>query len=66
LVRGEDRDSIFSVTVARTQSISALKKAIKKENPEAFRGVDARSLHVWSVSIPVDPNFEENESKVDL
>jgi hypothetical protein len=62
----DHRHNVFSIKIARTESVSTLKKAIKEENPESFRGVDARSLHLWNVSITVDDDFKDSVSKVEL
>jgi Crinkler effector protein N-terminal domain len=48
------------------ESVGTLKRSIKDENPESFRGVDARSLVLWKVSMPVNGGFKENVRKVEL
>ncbi len=55
-VLGEDSDSnrIFPVEVDRNKNVGNLKKAIKEENKRAFDHIDAHSLDVWKVSIPID------------
>ena len=54
-VLDEDSDSnrIFPVEVDRNKNVGDLKKAIKEEK-RAFDHIDADSLDVWNVSIPVD------------
>jgi hypothetical protein len=66
LVYGDDPRNIFPVKIASTESVGTLKKVIKEENPESFHGVDARSLHLWHVSIPIDAGFREKVKKVAL
>ena len=50
----------------RTESVGTLKRSIRDDNPESFRDVDARSLDLWKVSIPVNDGFKENVRKVEL
>ena len=54
---------IFPVQVAPSDSVGTLKKAIKGEK-KAFEDIDADSLNLWKVSIPinVDGSLEENPS----
>ena len=67
LVLGDDPSHIFPVKIQRTESVGALKKAIKEENQHTFEDVDAKTLVLWNVSIPHDPKFEQtvNETKFD-
>jgi hypothetical protein len=37
-----------------------------EENPASFHDVDARSLHIWNVSIPIEADFNDNVKKVEL
>jgi hypothetical protein len=66
LVHGDDPRNIFPVKIASTESVGTLKKAIKEENPASFHDVDARSLHIWKVSIPVEAYLKENVGEVEL
>jgi hypothetical protein len=50
IVQGDDTDHVFTVNVARTKNVSALRKAIKEENEHAFEQVDAKTLNLWKVS----------------
>jgi Crinkler effector protein N-terminal domain len=52
-VLGEDSTRIFPVEIDRGKNVGALKKAIK-EVKVAFGPIDADSLVVWNVSIPID------------
>jgi hypothetical protein len=49
LVLGDDPSHIFSVDIAPTESVSALKDLIKEKKKHAFRDVDADSLKLWNV-----------------
>ena len=53
-VLGEDSTRIFPVEVDRDENVGGLKKAIKEEKKQAFDHIDADSLDVWNVSIPID------------
>jgi len=65
-VHDDDPRHVFPVKIARTESVGTLKRSIKDDNPESFRDVDARSLVLWKVSIPVNDGFKENLSRVEL
>jgi hypothetical protein len=65
-VHDDDPRHVFPVKIARTESVGTLKRSIKDDNPESFRDVDARSLVLWKVSIPVNDGFKENVRKVEL
>ena len=65
-VFGDDATQVFPVNIMNTESIGTLKKAIKEENPQAFHNIDARSLAVWKVSIPVDRGLQESLANLDL
>jgi Crinkler effector protein N-terminal domain len=47
LVHGEPRSHIFPVKIAGTESVGALKKAIKDEKKPAFDHVPADTLVLW-------------------
>jgi hypothetical protein len=49
-VQGDPHDQAFSLQIAETKTVSALKKAIKEEKKIAFGHVDADSLKLWKVS----------------
>jgi hypothetical protein len=64
-VWGDEPCHAFLVQIARTESVGALRKAIKKEK-RAFQSIDADSLILWNVSIPVNDDFKEIVKKVEL
>jgi hypothetical protein len=66
LVRGDGTDHVFTIEIVNTKNVSALRKAIKEEKKHKFKHVDADSLILWNVSIPVNNNFQENVKKLDL
>jgi Crinkler effector protein N-terminal domain len=59
-VLGEDSTRIFSVEIDRDKNVGGLKQAIKEKKVPAFDRIDADSLDVWNVSIPIgeDANLE--------
>jgi hypothetical protein len=65
-VQGEDASRVFTVEIPNSKLISALRDAIKDKNPASFHDVDARSLHLWDVSIPVDDDFEDKMRGIEL
>ena len=65
-VHDDDPRHVFPIKIARTESVGTLKGSIKDDNPETFCDVDARSLVLWKVSIPVNDGFKENVRKVEL
>jgi len=66
LVCDDDPSHIFTIEIANTKTVSALKRAIKDENEHLFRHVDAKTLVLWKVSFPAGPSLEENLSNVKL
>ena len=56
---GESRSHIFPVKIAGTESVGALKKAIKNEKKPAFYHVPADTLVLWKVAFPVVDSLEE-------
>jgi Crinkler effector protein N-terminal domain len=60
VVLGESRSHIFTIEIANTKNVSALKKAIKAEKQVAFQHVDADTLVLWKVSFPVDESLDGN------
>jgi hypothetical protein len=65
-VLGEGVQNVFLVEVPRSKTVSALKEVIKEKNQQAFKGVDARSLDLWKVFIPVDQGLEEKLNDIEL
>jgi hypothetical protein len=65
-VQGDDPNEVFSVEIANNKPVSALRDAIKEKNPASFHNVDARSLHLWKVSIPNDHHFTDKLEKLAL
>ena len=63
-VRGPDVGSIFEVKISKTESVAALKKAIRSEKPVAFRDVDADTLALYKPRDPVPRPYKENLSKL--
>ena len=46
----EKEPRVFQVEIARSKTISALKKAIKEEKKKSLQDVDADTLDLWKVS----------------
>ncbi|KAF9235049.1 hypothetical protein BU15DRAFT_21041, partial [Melanogaster broomeanus] len=62
-VHGEDTGGIFPVEISSTETIAALKEAIKNKNPVGFRDVDADDLDLYPFR-PADPDEDlEDELK---
>jgi hypothetical protein len=58
-VLGEKSTRIFSVEIDGKKNVEDLKRAIKEEKM-AFAHIDADSLDVWDVSIPIDDDTNFN------
>lgn len=66
-VRGDvKRISTFEVQISTTQSVPALKEAIKNKKQVAFHDVDANDLAVYVPSDYVHKPYKENLSKIIL
>lgn len=63
---GKDRNHVFPVKIASTESVGTLKELIRDKKKYAFERVDADDLKLWKVSIPVDDDFRENVNKAGL
>ncbi|KAH9046591.1 hypothetical protein EDB84DRAFT_1264903 [Lactarius hengduanensis] len=66
LVLGEDPKRIFSVKIPVTKYVGLLKDAIKDKMRPTFDHIDASTLDLWKVSIPVDEHLEANISGMGL
>ena len=66
-VLDEDSTRIFPVEIDRNENVGGLKEVIK-EKKKAFDHIDADSLDVWKVSIPIDEdaNLAEQVKKLRL
>ena len=60
LVSGDDPNHIFTIEIADTKNVSALKDAIKEKKQLAFQHIDADTLILWKASFPVNESLEEN------
>jgi hypothetical protein len=49
-VQGDSHDQAFSLKIAETETVSALKEAIKEKKKPEFDRVVASSLKLWKVS----------------
>jgi hypothetical protein len=63
LVLGDDPGRVFPVKIAASESVGTLKEAIKDKKKHAFEHVDADTLVLWNVSIPVDESFGDSLKK---
>jgi hypothetical protein len=59
-VLGEESTCIFPVEIDGDKNVGDLKKAIKEEKKVALDRIDANTLEIWNVSIPIneDTNLE--------
>ena len=62
----DDVSQVFPVKITNTESVGILKEVIKDECQKAFPNVDARSLTLWKVSIPVDRHLQQSLANLDL
>lgn len=60
LVSSDDPDHMFTIEIANTKNVSALKDAIKEKRQPAFDHIPADTLVLWKVSCPVDDGLGEN------
>ena len=57
LVLGEPAANIFEVKIQKSQTVSALREAIRDKKIHSFQHVDANKLILWKVSFPVNEDF---------
>jgi hypothetical protein len=60
LVAGDDPDRIFTIEIAKTKNVGALKDAIKDKKKPAFDHVPADTLVIQKVSLPGDESLKGN------
>ena len=60
LVSGDYPNHIFTIEIASTMNVSALRKAIKAKKQLTFKHAGADTLVLWKVSCPVDNGLGEN------
>ena len=65
-VLGHGASHIFPIEIAENKTVGALRKAIKDEKEHAFPHIDADTLVLWKVSIPVSRSLTENLGKLDF
>ena len=53
-VHGDERQSVFTVKIPKTDNVSTLKKLIKDEKKPIFDHIPADSLVLWKDSVPID------------
>jgi hypothetical protein len=66
LVLGDHYSRVFPVEIAGTMTVGTLNDVIKDRNMHAFQRLDAKSLLLWKVSIPVDDGLNENIDNLEL
>ena len=64
--RGPDAGRIFEVKISGTETVTALKEAIKDKKPAAFRDVDANALDLYKPREPVPRPYKDNLGKIIL
>ncbi|KAH0825855.1 hypothetical protein J3R83DRAFT_7520 [Lanmaoa asiatica] len=57
-IYGDDDNSFFLVEIAKSKIVTALKEAIKKKKPAAFRNVDPDDLVLYKISLPCGKDGE--------
>ncbi|KAH8990254.1 hypothetical protein EDB92DRAFT_778999 [Lactarius akahatsu] len=66
LVYGHHHNNIFSVQIPGNGNVITLRKAIRDENKNTFHDVDADTLQLWNVYIPIDELSEEKINDLGL
>ncbi|KAF8325329.1 uncharacterized protein EI90DRAFT_3237184 [Cantharellus anzutake] len=63
LIHGDGTNHIFLAKIASTESVGTLKEIVREKNKFALEHMDAKTLTLWKVSIPVDDSLKENVKK---
>ncbi|PKC63514.1 hypothetical protein RhiirA1_537715 [Rhizophagus irregularis] len=73
LIQGTSLDKYFKITIDKNSDISDLKETIWNKNKNTFSSIDANSLILWKVRIPISDkekfkqlNFNESTIESDL
>ncbi|KAF8325081.1 uncharacterized protein EI90DRAFT_3019264 [Cantharellus anzutake] len=64
LIRGDGANHIFPAKIASTESVGTLKEIVREKNKFALEHMDAKTLTLWKVSIPVDDSLKEEGDRV--
>src|SRR5258708_31471984 len=66
-IHGDKQYRVFPVEIATTKTVAVLKEAIKEKNKHGFQDIDAKTLDLWKVSIPLkDVKFRHKLENLDL
>jgi len=65
-IHGSDAGGIFQVKISKTETVAALKKAIRNETPATFREVDAHTLDLYKPRNPLGEPYKENLRQIIL
>ena len=57
LVFGDHASHIFSVKIAKSEIVCALREAIKNKKGQTFQHIDATTLVLWKVSVLVNQSL---------
>ncbi|KAG2355629.1 hypothetical protein BDR07DRAFT_1492973 [Suillus spraguei] len=66
IVLCDDPSSIFAVNVEQTQTVCDFREAIKEKKKQQFSRVDADSIKLWQVDLPVNDTIEHTLSSLTL
>jgi len=59
-VLGDSRTCVFPIKISKSETVGALKDAIKDKNKPIFDHIPANALVLWKVSIPADSELDQN------
>lgn len=62
----DQRNCIFQVKIAKTESVGSLKEAIKEKKYPTFQHIGACALYLWKVSEVIDQNLKNNLQKANF
>ena len=62
-VRGDDHDHVFEVKINKTESVAALKDAIREKKSPDFDGI---SLRLWKASVPITRDLKKDVDALNL
>ncbi|KAG6369368.1 hypothetical protein JVT61DRAFT_14974 [Boletus reticuloceps] len=65
-IRSQDPEATFQVKISKTETVFDLHKAIKNENPIAFRDVDVATLRLYKPNYPVSQPYEDHLHTLNL
>jgi hypothetical protein len=65
MMRGGDRNHIFTIKISCTNTVDGLRHAIKIKKGCMFYDVDTNDIPLWNIPLPIDDSLRDNLVRLD-